>query len=146
MWVSVESTVHAHCMFQSESGELGRAVQAICLNAASKRVTRGQFHQHIYAKLLRTQIPKAQKNSQVISFFALLGSQGHKMLVKSTPGLLLQACVRVHQSICVRVRSQHYKQFFLSPSLSVFRFSRVSQFPAVSNRPAVCALKVRFSY
>jgi len=94
-------------MFQSESGELGRAVQAICLNAASKRVTRGQFHQHIYAKLLRTQIPKAQKNSQVISFFALLGSQGHKMLVKLTPSLL-QACVRVHQSICVSVCSQHY--------------------------------------
>ena len=29
-------------------------------------VSRGQFHQHAYAKLLRARIPKVQKDSQVI--------------------------------------------------------------------------------
>jgi len=28
---------------------------------------RGQFHQHIYVQLLQVQIPKAQKDSQVIN-------------------------------------------------------------------------------
>ena len=34
------STIHAQCMFQSKSGGLGRAVQAVRRNAACKRVTR----------------------------------------------------------------------------------------------------------
>jgi hypothetical protein len=47
-----------------------------------------------YEQLLRTQIPKVQKNTVKLSvFFALLGSAcvkaAHKMLVKSTPGLWL---------------------------------------------------------
>ncbi len=29
----------------------------------------GQFHQHVYAKFLHVQIPKAQKDSQVITVF-----------------------------------------------------------------------------
>ncbi len=37
--------------------------------------TRGRFHQHIYAKLLRMQIPKAKKTqSSHLCLFALLGS------------------------------------------------------------------------
>jgi len=31
--------------------------------------TLGRFHQHVYVQLLRLQIPKAQKDSQVISVF-----------------------------------------------------------------------------
>jgi hypothetical protein len=50
--------------------------------------TWGQFHQHVYTKLLYTQIPKAQ----IGSVFALKGSTlvkaSRKMLVKSTPGLV----------------------------------------------------------
>jgi len=53
-------------------------------------LTQGKFHQHVYPQLLLTQIPKAQKDSQVISvFFALLGSlrakAARKMLVKFLP-------------------------------------------------------------
>jgi hypothetical protein len=50
----------------------------------------GQFHQHVYSKFLCTKIPKAQKDTQVISvFFALFWSASVKaackMLVKLTP-------------------------------------------------------------
>ncbi len=45
-----------------------------------------RFHQHVYSKLLRLQIPKAQRDSKVISIFSLLGSlqikAARKMLVK----------------------------------------------------------------
>jgi len=45
------------------------------------------FNEHIF----HSQIPKAQKDSQVISFFVLLGSlsakAARKTLVKSTPGV-----------------------------------------------------------
>ncbi len=34
---------------------------------------RGRFHQHIYSKLLREEIPEALKGSQVISVFCALG-------------------------------------------------------------------------
>jgi len=51
-----------------------------------------QFHQHVCKQLLRLQIPKAQKDSQVTSvFFVLLGSAwakvAPKMLLKLTPGI-----------------------------------------------------------
>jgi len=43
-----------------------------------------------YEKLLCVQIPKAQKYSQVVNFFALSGSWGvkaaHKTMMKLTPG------------------------------------------------------------
>jgi len=50
----------------------------------------GQFHQHVYTKLLFEQILKEQKEFQVISvFFVLLGSAhvkaARKTLVKFTP-------------------------------------------------------------
>jgi len=35
--------------------------------------TWGQFHQHAYKQLLRAKIPKAQKDSQVISVFCAFG-------------------------------------------------------------------------
>jgi len=45
----------------------------------------------IFEQLLRVQIPKAQKDSQVISLFALLGylceKAAHKMLMKLTKGV-----------------------------------------------------------
>jgi len=44
----------------------------------------------IYGQLLCSQIPKAHKNSQVVSLFALLGSvhvkAAHRTLMKFTPG------------------------------------------------------------
>jgi len=43
------------------------------VKAAHKHVDeidhRGEFQQHVYAKLLHSQIPKAQKDSQVINVF-----------------------------------------------------------------------------
>ena len=48
----------------------------------------GRFHQHIYAQLLCTQIPKAQKADWIYCLFALLGfarvKAARKMLVKLT--------------------------------------------------------------
>jgi len=41
-----------------------------------------------YKQILRTQIPKVQKNSHVVNFFALMGS-ARKTLVKLTPGVKL---------------------------------------------------------
>jgi len=35
--------------------------------------TKGQSHQHVYAQLLQTKIPKTQKDSQVISVFGAFG-------------------------------------------------------------------------
>ena len=37
-------------------------------------LSRFQFHQRVYAQLLRTQVPKAQKDSQLKQLFALSGS------------------------------------------------------------------------
>jgi hypothetical protein len=44
----------------------------------------GQFHQHVYAKLLRAQIPKVQKNYGLAVFFALLGSARVKAACKES--------------------------------------------------------------
>ncbi len=53
---------------------------------------RGQFHQHVYTKLISAQIPKAQQNTVKLSvFFALLESARAKaacrILMKLTPGV-----------------------------------------------------------
>jgi len=43
--------------------------KAVCKSNVGEIDTWGRFHQHVYAKLLHAKIPKAQKDSQVISVF-----------------------------------------------------------------------------
>jgi len=58
-----------------------------CQNSTQKNVrkftTCSQFHQHVYAQLLRKKIPKAQKENKVNSvFLCFLDLQTQKLLVK----------------------------------------------------------------
>ena len=55
-----------------------------------KREIRGQFHQYAYAQLLHTQIPKAQKDSQVKQLFALMGSVCVKGVCKQIDEIYLR--------------------------------------------------------
>ena len=52
--------------------------------------TRGQFHQYVYAQLLRKQVSKGKKLLDLTVFFVLLGSAhvkaARKMMVKLTQG------------------------------------------------------------
>jgi len=53
------------------------------VNEIAKGIAWGEFHQHVYAQLLRKQIPKVQKDSQITSVF--LRSWDHsvqKLIIK----------------------------------------------------------------
>jgi len=71
--------------------------------------TLGSISPIFYTQLLCAQIPKAQKYSQAISLFALLGSGSvkavRKMLVKSTPGHGPSICSRANL-----VRQKNFKK------------------------------------
>jgi len=72
------------------------------------RVDLGKFHQHVYAQLLLTQIPKAQKDSQVISVFFCFwdlctSKQTRKLMAKSTPVIEISVVVDVVAVVVVVV-------------------------------------------
>ncbi len=48
------------------------------MNEIAKGIAWGEFHQHVYAQLLRTQIPKVQKDSQIIMPFSTFEISVHK--------------------------------------------------------------------